>query len=249
MTAQVSAIGSRGMILAAGLGKRMRPLTLTRPKPMIEVAGKPLIAYAVDALTLAGTEQVVVNVHHFALQIEDWCKTVATPKLVISDEREAALETGGGIQKALPLLGPDPFFVLNGDGFWVDAGEPALRALRAHWRDDDMDCLLLVCPMSRTTGFDGRGDFVKDDAGRLTRLTSDPDHAMVYIGGYLVHPRLFEGVAPGPFSMNRLWDVALARGRLFGLEHRGHWFHVGTPEAIDLAEQGLRHLALHAHRD
>jgi N-acetyl-alpha-D-muramate 1-phosphate uridylyltransferase len=235
-------IGHHAMILAAGFGKRMRPLTDTLPKPLIPVAGKPLLAYALDAARNAGVSRVVVNVHYRAEQIEAWCAEVQSPAIAISDERDALLETGGGIAKALPLLGRDPFFVLNGDGFWTEFETSALVRLRDAWRDDDMDCLLLLSPLSRTTGYDARGDFLMDNNDRLSRLPAASPDAMAYIGGYLVHPRLFEGVAVEKFSMNRLWDKAIAQGRLFGLAHAGWWFHVGTPEAIALAETGLRRL-------
>ncbi len=235
-------IGHHAMILAAGMGRRMRPLTDVVPKPLIRVAGKPLIDYALDAARSAHVSDVVVNVHYRAAQIENWCAGVASPTLVISDERDALLETGGGIAKALPLLGRDPFYVLNGDGFWTEFETPALVRLREAWRDDLMDCLLLLSPLSRTTGFDGRGDFTMAEDGRLSRLNAPSPDAVAYIGGYLVHPRLFDGINVENFSMNRLWDKAISRGRLFGLEHSGWWFHVGTPEAIALAETGLRRL-------
>ncbi len=235
-------IGRTAIILAAGLGQRMRPLTDTVPKPLINVAGQPLIAYAVDALRAAGVQQAVVNVHYRADQIESWAKTVANPRLVISDECAEILDTGGGILNALPLLGRDPFFVLNGDGFWLDGTTPALSNLAHFWRDADMDCLLLTVPLGRTTGFDGRGDFVADAEGRLARAPKDAENPVAYIGGYLVHPRIFAGVTQRKFSMNKLWDVAISEGRLFGLVHGGHWFHVGTPGAIAMAETRLQHL-------
>jgi N-acetyl-alpha-D-muramate 1-phosphate uridylyltransferase len=232
-------IGHHGIVLAAGLGQRMRPLTTTTPKPLIEVGGKALIDYAVEALIKAGVQKAVVNAHYLADQIETWAQAVIGLDVIISDERAAVLETGGGIAQALPLLGRDPFFVLNGDGFWIEDGRPALARLRSAWDDADMDCLLLVSPLAQTTGFDGPGDFTLDAAGRLARRATQ-SAPFAYIGGYLVHPRLFDGAPLGKFSMNQLWDKAISRGRLFGLEHKGHWFHVGTPEAIALAEQGLR---------
>jgi N-acetyl-alpha-D-muramate 1-phosphate uridylyltransferase len=225
------------MILAAGLGKRMLPLTANKPKPLIEVAGKRLIDYAADALGEASVSNIVVNAHYFADQIESWAKT--KPEVTISDERDALLETGGGIAKALPLLDRKPFFVMNGDGFWMEQGTPALQRLAEAWRDDDMDSLLLVTPLQRTTGFEGRGDFTIDAEGRLTRLTAPSPEAVVYIGAYVVHPRLFAEAPRGAFSMNLLWSRAVEHGRLYGLIHAGHWFHVGTPEAVSLAEKGM----------
>lgn len=231
-----------GMILAAGLGKRMLPLTANTPKPLICVAGKPLINYALDALIAAEVPRVIVNAHYHADQIENWASTITHPCITISDERNQLLDTGGGIAKALPILGDKPFYVLNGDGFWVDHGPPSLERLGAAWRDADMDCLLLVTRLDQTTGFDGRGDFTLDNAGRLARLTTASPDAVAYIGGYLVHPRLFEGTPADSFSMNVLWNRAIENGRLHGLMHSGRWFHVGTPDAVALAEAGLRHL-------
>jgi MurNAc alpha-1-phosphate uridylyltransferase len=232
-------VGSAAMVLAAGLGLRMRPLTLARPKPLVEVAGKPLIAHAFDRLRAAEVKTVVVNVHYLAEQIEAWARTQNSPRVAISDERAEVLDTGGGIALALPRLGPEPFFVLNSDSFWQEQGQPALDRLRAAWDDKAMDCLLLLCPIAQTVGYDGDGDFVRDDEGRLRRKAGNPGQALAYIGGYLVHPRLFEGAPAGKFSMNRLWDKAVAAGRLHGIVHAGKWLHVGTPEAIALAEAAL----------
>lgn len=235
------AVGEKAFVLAAGLGLRMRPLTLAMPKPLVQVAGKPLIGHAMDKLREAGIREAVVNVHHLAEQIEEWCRKIRTPRIAISDERAALLDTGGGIAKALPLLGRAPFFVMNSDSFWTEGKDPALERLRQAWRDDDMDCLLLLCDPMRTTGYEGRGDFVMDGEGRLARTRHFPERsALAYIGGYVVHPRLFEGAPAGAFSMNRLWDEAIARGRLFGLAHDGHWLHVGSVEAIATAEDYLR---------
>lgn len=230
-------VGRRAMILAAGLGLRMRPLTDHKPKPLIEVAGKPLIDYGMDRLRAAGVQKAVVNGHYLAEQIISWAKRQVSPDVVYSDEQAEILDTGGGIAKALPLLGHEPFFVLNSDSFWVDGKIPALARLRAAWDDAAMDCLLLLCPVDRTVGYDGQGDFSLGKDGRLKRQTGGS--ALAYIGGYLVHPRLFKDSPPGRFSMNLLWDRAIAQGRLHGLAHDGKWFHVGTPEAIGLAEAEL----------
>jgi MurNAc alpha-1-phosphate uridylyltransferase len=205
------------------------------------VAGKPLIAYVFDKLKNAGVSEAVVNVHHLADQIEEWSKANAHPRITISDERAALLDTGGGIAKALPLLGHDPFFVLNSDSFWTDGKMPALERLQQAWRGEDMDCLLLLCDPAQTTGYDGVGDFVMDVGGRLTRAKLSPGKkALAYIGGYLVHPRIFENASKGAFSMNPIWDEAIKKGRLFGLAHDGHWLHVGTVESIAAAEEYLR---------
>lgn len=234
-------IGHTAMVLAAGFGTRMRPLTNTMPKPLIPVAGQPIIAHGFDRLRAAHVTSAVVNAHYLADQVEAWCATVTSPTTRVSDERDAILDTGGGIDRALPLLGDDPFFVLNSDSFWIDRGTPALSRLRAAWDDANMDCLLLLCDPAHTTGYDGSGDFVLGDDGRLTRAKHAAGRkALAYIGGYLVHPRLFRDAPKGAFSMNLLWDRAIAAGRLYGLAHDGHWLHVGTPEAIGAAEDWLK---------
>ena len=233
-------VGGTAMVLAAGYGQRMRPLTLTRSKPLIEVAGKPLIDYGMAHLRAAGVPRAVVNVHYLPEQIEAWGAHQKNPAVTISDERGEILDTGGGIVHALPRLGAAPFFVINSDSFWVDEGEPALDRLRAAWDDARMDCLLLLSPLDRTVGYDGAGDFVRDAAGRLQRRAAVPGGTpLAYSGAYLVAPRLFAGAPHGKFSMNLLWDKAIAAGRLFGIAHRGRWLHVGTPEAIPLAEAAL----------
>jgi MurNAc alpha-1-phosphate uridylyltransferase len=233
--------GETAMVLAAGYGQRMRPLTLTRPKPLIEVAGKALIDYGIERLIAAGVGTAVVNVHYLPEQIEAWAARRSSPRIIISDERSEILDTGGGIAKALPLLGEKPFFVINSDSFWVDEGEPALDRLRAAWDDERMDCLLLLSRLARTVGYDGKGDFVRDADGRLVRRSAAPDGVpLAYSGAYLVAPRLFEAAPHGKFSMNLLWDRAIEAGRLFGIEHGGRWLHVGTPDAIALAEAALR---------
>ncbi len=234
-------IGEVAMVLAAGFGTRMQPLTATRPKPLIEVAGQPIIAYAFDHLRRAQVKRAVVNAHYLADQIEAWCAGVSIPITQVSDERDAILDTGGGINRALPLLGDEPFFVMNSDSFWVDEGEPALKRLRQAWDHSRMECLLLLSKVQNTTGYDGEGDFAVLADGQLRRRKMLPeDEAYAYIGGYLVSPKLFIGAPRGAFSMNLLWDQAIARGTLYGLVHDGHWLHVGTPEAIGAAENYLK---------
>jgi N-acetyl-alpha-D-muramate 1-phosphate uridylyltransferase len=228
------------MVLAAGFGKRMRPLTDTIPKPLVKVGGKPLIQYAFDRLREARVSRAVVNGHYLADQIEHWAKTQTAPAAVFSDERDEILETGGGIVRALPLLGDKPFYVMNADCFWIDGAVPALKKLAERWDDSKMDCLLLLCHPTRTTGYDGNGDFAFADDGRLTRAKS---HA--YIGGYIVHPRFFADAPKGAFSTNVLWDRAIAKGRLFGIPHDGWWLHVGTVPAIAEAEAKLKEIATH----
>lgn len=231
-------IGDTAMVLAAGFGTRMRPLTNTTPKPLIKVAGKSIIDYGFDRLREAGVSKAVVNAHYLPEQIIAWSKTITDPQIIISDETDAILDTGGGIARALPLLGNDPFFVLNSDSFWIDKAEPALQRLRETW-EDKMDCLLLLCDPKNTTGYTGGGDFALHADGRITPQTT---HGLTYIGGYLVHPRLFENPPNGKFSMWSMWEKAMAKGTLYGLAHHGHWLHVGTPSAIAEAESALQRL-------
>jgi N-acetyl-alpha-D-muramate 1-phosphate uridylyltransferase len=230
-------LGHHAMVLAAGLGVRMRPLTDLRPKPLVEVAGKALIDYGMDRLREADVQTVVVNAHYLADQIVAWANRQPSPHMILSDERTEVLDTGGGIALALSLLGHDPFFVLNSDSFWMDGKIPALGRLRAAWNDSEMDCLLLLCPVEKTVGYDGQGDFLLAGDGRLARQKGVG--SLAYIGAYLVHPRLFENAPAGKFSMNVLWDQAIAKGRLHGISHDGLWLHVGTPDAIGLAEAAL----------
>jgi MurNAc alpha-1-phosphate uridylyltransferase len=235
--------GNSAMVLAAGLGKRMYPLTIDRPKPLVEVAGKRLIEYAFDRLRSANITRVVVNVHYFAGQVEDWAQSQTAPEIVISDERRQLLETGGGILNALSHLGPAPFFVLNSDSFWLDGATPALERLRRAWDGAQMDSLLLLSPQASAVGYEGTGDFHMDAGWRLTRRQPGETAPFIYAGCYLVAPSLFAGAPEGAFSMNLLWDAALARGRLFGLVHDGLWIHVGRPESIAYAERTMESYA------
>jgi MurNAc alpha-1-phosphate uridylyltransferase len=231
------------MILAAGLGKRMQPLTLTRPKPLIEVGGRRLIDYAVAHLHKAGIRRAVVNVHYLAAQLESWAAAQCDIDIAVSDERRELLDTGGGIRKALPQLGTEPFFVLNSDTFWIDGKTSALERLRQAWNGELMDSLLLLCPTSSAVGYRGEGDFHLGNDGRLARRRAPEPAPFVYAGCFLVSPALFEAAPKGPFSMNLLWDQAQTKGRLFGLRHDGLWFHVGTPDSIAYAEEAMKNLA------
>ena len=229
---------ARAMVLAAGFGKRMRPLTLTRPKPLVEVAGRALIDHVVDRLRIHGAQRVVVNMHWLGDQVAAWAASFTPPpEIVLSDETDRILDTGGGVKKALPLLGEAPFFVLNADSFWLDDEVPALDRLAAAW-SDDMDCLALLCPLENAVGYSGEGDFVMDASGRLARRAG-LQVGQAFTGVYLVHPRLFEKAPEGAFSMNLLWDRAIAAERMYGISHAGLWLHVGTPESITEAEQAM----------
>ncbi len=224
------------MILAAGLGKRMRPLTVTTPKPLIEVNGCALIDYGLDRLERAGVEETVINVHYLADQVEAHVARRRRPAIAISDERGGLLDTGGGIVKALPRLGPAPFYLLNSDSFWIEGARPNLDWLASAWRDDQMDALLLVAATVRAVGYTGRGDFRMDPAGRLIRRAEREVAPFVYAGAAILHPRLFAASPPGAFSLNRHFDEAMEAGRLFGVRLDGLWLHVGTPEAVGEAE-------------
>lgn len=229
----------RAMILAAGLGKRMRPVTVTTPKPLIEIAGRSLIDRALDRLERAGVEKAVVNVHYLGQLVRVHVGRRSSPEIVISDESERLLDTGGGIVKALPQLGAEPFYLLNSDSFWLEGARPNLEWLANAWRDEAMDALLMLASTARAVGYSGRGDFRMDPAGRLTRRPEREVVPFAYAGAAILHPRLFAGRKAEPFSLNALFDQALDAGRLFGMRMDGLWLHVGTPEAIAEAEHSI----------
>ncbi len=225
------------MILAAGMGKRMRPLTDERPKPMIEVAGKCLIDHALDRLAEAGIGRAVVNLHYMADILEAHLKARAgAPEILFSDERGALLDTGGGVKQALPLLGEGAIFVLNSDMIWLDGKQNTLTRMTAAWRADAMDALMLMVPRESATGYDGQGDFHMDSDQRLTRRGARDSADYIYGGMHILHPRLLEGFDDAAFSLNRAWDRALESGRLFGMSHTGAWIHVVTPAGVSDAE-------------
>ena len=226
------------MVMAAGLGKRMRPLTATQPKPMVKVAGKRLIDHALDKLAEAGVARAVVNVHYLADVLEDHLKKRVSPAITISDERGALLETGGGMVKAQALL-PDPFFCVNSDNLWLDGPKNALLDLSERWNPDEMDALLLLVPHKGAMNFPGKGDFHMDPIGRLRRRRSGRIAPYIFTGIQLVSKRLLRDAPQGAFSTNVLWDRAIAEGRLFGLAFTGRWFEVGTPQAIKPTEAAL----------
>lgn len=237
---QPSAI-SRAFVLAAGLGKRMRPITATVPKPLVEVAGRALLDHALDRAAEAGIGEAVVNAHYLADLIEGHLGRRRTaPAIRISDERDALLETGGGVKKALPLLGTDPFVVLNSDSFWLEGPRPNLGRLIETWEPERMDILLLVAPTATSLGYEGKGDFVMNAGGVLQRRGEREVAPFIYAGVAILKPELFADTPDGAFSLNLLFDRAIERERLFGLRLDGQWLHVGTPEAIEAAEARVK---------
>lgn len=226
------------MVLAAGLGKRMRPLTDTVPKPMISIAGKTLLDRGLDALAGAGVEKAVVNVHYLPQQIIDHVAQRSRPHIVVSDESGLLLDSAGGIVKALPELGAEPFFILNADTFWIDRDGQDLERLALAWDGARMDILLMLARPDDATGHSGSTDFLIDADGRLARARGAPE-GLIYAGAAIVHPRLFEGSVAEPHSLNVYFDRAIAAGRLSGLSMRGHWITVGTPDAVAAAEAAI----------
>lgn len=229
----------RAMVLAAGLGTRMRSLTQARPKPLVAVGGKPLIDHVLDKLAAAGVETAVVNVHCFADQIERHLSTRREPHIVISDERGALLGTGGGVLKALPLLGDAPFFHVNSDTIWLDGVSPNLDRLAAAFDPETMDALLLLAPTASSVGYSGRGDFAMSPDGRLRRRGERDVVPFVYAGVAVLSPALFRDPPPGAFALTDLFRRAEEAGRLHGLRLEGVWMHVGTPEAVAAAEAAI----------
>ncbi len=229
----------RAMVLAAGLGTRMRPFNGQLPKPLVRVGGKTLIDYVLDRLAAQGVERAVVNVHHLADQIEHHLAQRRQPKIVISDERSELLGTGGGVVKALPQLGDAPFFHVNSDTIWIDGVKPNLARLAEAFDGTCMDALLLLAPAASSTGYSGRGDFSMGADGGLMRRGEREVVPFVYAGAAILTPAFFAGAPPGAFSMSPLFDRAADAGRLCGLRLEGVWMHVGTPEAIQAAEKAL----------
>jgi len=227
------------MVLAAGLGTRMRPFTDKMPKPLIPVAGKALMDYALDRFAAAGIKKAIVNVHHLADQIEAHLSNRQTPEIVISDERGLLLETGGGIKKARRHFGETPVFCTNTDAILLDApGEEACATLIDYWNPEEMDALLLLIPIENTNGYDGKGDFDRHPDGRI-ELRRNDSAPLVFTGLQLMSPALIDEGPDGPFSTRLLWDLAAERGRLFGALHQGFWLHVGDPDALSAANERI----------
>lgn len=226
-------------VLAAGLGKRMRPLTDDRPKPMVALAGRPLIDHVLDRLADAGITRAVVNVHYLADVLLAHLRSRTQPAIAISDERGELLETGGGVVKALPLLGVEPFLIHNSDTVWLERGVSNIGRLIDAWRPGAMDGLLLLADRHRSIGYDGAGDFHLAADGRIVRRRKGEEAPYVFAGVSVAHPRLMSGAPAGAFSLNVPWDRAIEAGRLHGVLLDGLWMHVGTPEALAEAEQRI----------
>lgn len=230
------------MLMAAGLGKRMRPLTATRPKPLIRVAGRPLMDHALDRIEEAGIRRTVVNVHYLAEPIQGHLESRARATgatYVVSDERAKLLETGGGLVKALPLLGDKPILCANSDNIWINGPIDSIRTMAENWDDARMDALLLLVPHARAAGHNGLGDFHMDAAGKLSRRQQSKVAPFVFTGVQIISPRLIVDPPGEVFSTNVFWDRAIAAGRAYGITHGGLWFDVGTPQAIPLVEAAI----------
>jgi MurNAc alpha-1-phosphate uridylyltransferase len=226
----------RAMVLSAGLGTRMSRAGNTVPKPLVELDGKAMIDHVLERLAAAGVTDAVVNVHHQADLIERHLGRIARPRILISDERAALLDTGGGVKKALPLLGVDPFIIHNCDSVWIEGVGGNLERLLAGWDGARMDCLLLLALASSSIGYQGRGDFAFASDGRIRRRREEELLPFVFAGVSLAHPRLFDASPSGAFSLNDVWNRAIELGRAYGVRMDGTWMHVGTPEALAQAQ-------------
>jgi N-acetyl-alpha-D-muramate 1-phosphate uridylyltransferase len=227
----------KAMVLAAGLGLRMRPLTDHMPKPLVSVAGQPLLDHVLDKLAAAGVSDAVVNVHYLPDQIIEHVKTRKRPRVIISDERDKVLGTGGAVVKALPLLGPEPFFHVNADTMWIDGVRPNLARLAETFDPARMDILLLMAPTASSIGYGGRGDYSMLPDGALRQRREHQVVPFVYAGAAIMSPSIFANAPAGEFSLTRLFDRANEQERLFGLRLDGVWMHVGTPDAVQAAEE------------
>jgi N-acetyl-alpha-D-muramate 1-phosphate uridylyltransferase len=229
----------KAMVLAAGMGKRMRPLTDELPKPLVPLAGRPLLDHVLDRIASSGIEEAVVNVHYLASKIEGHLAKRQRPRITISDERGELLETGGGVVKALPLLGQEAFLIHNSDSVWIEGVGSNLVRLMDTWDDRRMDALMLLGIGATSLGYNGHGDFSMEPNGLLSRRSEHRESPFVFTGVSIAHPRLFEGAPKGSFSLNIVWDRAIERGRLYGVRLDGMWMHVGTREALQDAEAVL----------
>ncbi len=227
------------MVLGGGLGKRMLPLTADIPKPLVRLKGRPLIDHVLDRIAAAGVTRAVVNVHYCADAFEAHLRQRKKPQILISDERAKLLDTGGGVTHALPKLGSEPFLIHNSDSVWIEGVGSNLERLFAAWDADRMDSLMLLASAATSLGYEGQGDFGMDNDGRLMRRGERQMAPFVFSGVSIAHPRMFAGAPQGAFSINRLWDEAIDKGRLFGIRLDGLWMHVGTPEALIEAERWI----------
>lgn len=232
-------VSDTAMVLAAGIGKRMRPLTVSRPKPLVRVAGKALIDHALDKLSEAGVTRAVVNAHYLADQLEAHVLMRKAPAIAVSDEREALLETGGGLVKALPLIDRETFFCLNSDNIWLDGPRNVFAALSDAWDPARMDALLLMVSHAQAFNYAGAGDFYLDPMGLVARRKPGRVAPYIFTGIQIVSQRLLRDAPEGAFSTGILWDRAIAEGRLYGLPHTGLWYEVGAPEMIAPTVQAL----------
>jgi N-acetyl-alpha-D-muramate 1-phosphate uridylyltransferase len=230
---------TRAMVLAAGLGVRMRPLTDRMPKPLVPVAGSPLLDHVLDKLADAGVSEAIVNVHYLPDQIIDHVAKRSRPKVIISDERDTVLGTGGGVVKALPLLGDAPFYHLNADTMWIDGVRPNLARLAEAFDPARMDILLLMAPTASSIGYSGSGDYAMTPDGALRKRKEHQVVPFVYAGVAILSPSVFADAPKGEFSLTRMFDRANEQERLFGLRMDGVWMHVGTPDAVRAAEDAF----------
>lgn len=234
----------QAFILGAGFGSRMRPLTDTIPKPMVPLAGKPLIDHVIDRLTSVGVEKIVVNVHYLADVLETHLRQINGPEIIISDERAELLDTGGGVKKALEHFGNEPFFIHNSDSVWVEREQNNLAEMVKIFNSKTMDNLLCLANRQTSLGYDGNGDFLLDKEGLISRKPSDVASDHVFIGASIATSNLFQSSPDGAFSLNKLWDASIAKNRVYGLQHQGIWMHVGTTDALSDAEDCIRQAEL-----
>jgi MurNAc alpha-1-phosphate uridylyltransferase len=235
----MSVTPAKAMVLAAGLGVRMRPLTDHMPKPLVRVAGQPLLDHVLDKLAFAGVSEAVVNVHYLPDQIIEHTASRTRPRIIISDERDQVLGTGGAVVKALPLLGKEPFFHLNADTMWIDGVRPNLTRLAETFDPAQMDILLLMAPTTSSIGYAGRGDYGMLPDGALRKRREHQVVPFVYAGAAIMSPSLFSDAPAGEFSLTKMFDRANEQERLFGLRLDGVWMHVGTPDAVRDAEEAF----------
>jgi N-acetyl-alpha-D-muramate 1-phosphate uridylyltransferase len=227
------------MVLAAGLGLRMRPLTDRLPKPLVQVAGRPLLDHVLKKLGEAGVGEAVVNVHYLPDQIIDHVAGRTKPRVIISDERNQVLGTGGGVVKALPMLGDMPFFLVNADTLWIDGVRSNLARLAETFDPARMDILLLMAPTASSIGYGGNGDYAMLPDGALRKRKEHQVVPFVYAGAAILSPSVFAKAPSGEFSLTKMFDAANAQERLFGLRLDGMWMHVGTPDAVAAAEDAF----------